>query len=100
MGHYWGDSMKNLPLDGIYLGKGYWDTWLRRRILFRDNNTCQLCHRQLRQRQLIVHHIEYEERVNSKNLVTLCDKCHCVMRGLSPDEQRKRLVVASAVLKE
>lgn len=63
-------------------GDGFDDN-LRRSIRERDGFECQLCgrsqkeNRQLYNRRLPVHHIDYDkENHSSENLITLCSVCH------------------------
>jgi len=52
-----------------------WKTKLRKKILKRDKNICQMCGRG--NRRLNVHHIDYNKsNCSSENLVLLCNKCH------------------------
>lgn len=46
---------------------------IRIKILKRDSNTCQVCHKKGNQ----VHHIDYNQKNDdAHNLITLCIKCH------------------------
>lgn len=51
---------------------------IRKEILQRDNNKCYLCDiTKIKNRNLSVHHIDYNKRNCSKNnLITLCLSCH------------------------
>ena len=53
---------------------------LKESIRNRDGNRCQLCGVPQIEclRRLAVHHIDYNKKNNnSRNLISLCDKCHC-----------------------
>lgn len=66
----------NRPIEGLPVGNHYWPSWVRERILRRDQYTCQLCHKHLPPTRLLVHHKEYCNFVNTKALITLCNRCH------------------------
>ena len=76
MCHYSPEYLEKYPLDGQPVGYHFWPSWVRVRILYRDNYTCKGCAKRLPRNKLVVHHLKYTDKVVSKNLVTLCDPCH------------------------
>jgi 5-methylcytosine-specific restriction endonuclease McrA len=70
-----GEQPENLTRYHRYLRSDEWKD-RRKRILIRDNHTCQDCgsHEHLQ-----VHHLTYERiyRELAADLVTLCRPCHC-----------------------
>jgi 5-methylcytosine-specific restriction endonuclease McrA len=58
------------------LSKGHWRA-LRRRVRYRDGNTCQSCgKRGADGHRLSVHHIQRGGPDVMANLITLCSSCH------------------------
>lgn len=54
-----------------------WNDELKKKILTRDNYTCQLCSRDRNYIVLCVHHIDYDKNNNNpSNVITLCFACH------------------------
>lgn len=46
-------------------------------IRFRDKFTCQICFKEGKDREIHVHHIDFNKKNNdTKNLILLCRKCH------------------------
>lgn len=82
---------KGIP--GFFAGEKHWN-WkggkskekyflftpsLKKEVLVRDNNTCQICSRVWinGERRFDIHHIDYDKKNNSIiNLITLCKPCH------------------------
>lgn len=56
---------------------------LKHRIKTRDNYTCRECNKKVHNRDLHVHHIDYNKMNNNdSNLITLCNSCHAkTIRG-------------------
>ena len=76
-------ALKNPDISGTDYQKGemYDFRNLREYIFFRDNYTCQICHKNLFQDGAILrmHHLEYWKNNKSNtpaNTITLCSKCH------------------------
>lgn len=69
--HNWqgGKSFEIYPQD--------WSNTLKMVIRKRDNYTCQICKIKQDVREFSVHHIDYDKKnCDTKNLITLCVKCH------------------------
>jgi len=50
---------------------------LKRAIKSRDYNICQLCYSVSGEKNLLIHHIDYNKKNNkSTNLISLCKSCH------------------------
>ncbi len=79
LNHRWkgGHTIHQVPID------------TRRRILRRDNDTCQLCGKSFTRKSLHIHHIDAWEPQNFKNydnnLITLCKFCHGKVNGLEAE---------------
>lgn len=60
--------------------RGYDKTFslqLKRVIKSRDNHVCQLCYNVNNDKELLVHHIDYNKKNNAAgNLISLCKSCH------------------------
>ncbi len=75
--------------------------WQKKRleVMQRDNFRCRICHGE--EMTLNVHHIEYEKKdpwdANGKNLVTLCEDCHGVVKHCATRGQRRSF---EAILKQ
>jgi len=66
--------------DPDYRGVSY---KIRKKILIRDDNRCQLCGIVKRDtRRLNIHHIDWNHHNNKNtNLITLCESCHSMQQG-------------------
>lgn len=52
---------------------------IRKKILYRDKNTCQKCNKMLKKSSLNIHHIvpyRFCKEDKEENLITLCKSCH------------------------
>lgn len=72
---------KPLPEGTDYQhGERYGVATLREAVFLRDNYTCQLCRKSIKDKVILrVHHIVYRSMGGTnrmKNLATVCDKCH------------------------
>jgi hypothetical protein len=68
-----------LELDDTHFAESIAGTNYRRRILMRDDYTCQNCEEQKSEEDLEVHHIQIRANGGTDhptNLVTLCKHCH------------------------
>lgn len=74
-------KIKNPNIQGSEYQEGeLMDFWnIREYVLFRDGHTCQHCHGKTKDLRLNVHHIESRKTGGNspKNLITLCETCHC-----------------------
>lgn len=67
-----------IPYENTEYGVGF-DNNLKEHVRFRDKYKCQICgcSRLENERQLDVHHIDYDKRNNSiRNFISLCRSCH------------------------
>ena len=55
---------------------------LKKIIRKRDKYVCQICGKEEGKRKFPIHHIDYNKENNSmRNLITLCNNCHCKTNG-------------------
>jgi len=58
----------------------------REKILKRDGHRCLKCGDD---EYLCVHHLNYDDYFDPKNVITLCIRCHAVVHGITPSDKKR-----------